>query len=69
MQQEISFSDLAIEIARSLVEENGLKRAQQIAVEGISNANERGNFYRLSIWREVKRSLREGTDSAEYQKE
>ena len=39
--------------------ENGIGRARQIAVEGTTSANEQGDFYRLSVWREVKRILQE----------
>ena len=49
------------EIAMFLVRDNGLDRARQIAVEGTTNANEQGDFYQLSVWREVKRILRDWT--------
>lgn len=59
MQQDHSFTDDPVEIVRFLVRENGLDRARQIAVEGTTNANREGNFYRLSVWREVKHVLRD----------
>lgn len=64
MQQEISFSSDPEETARLLVRKNGLKRAQKIAVEGTALAHERGNLYRLSVWREVKAILSKRTDDA-----
>ena len=54
-----------VQMAGSLVKENGLDRARQIALEGTTYANERGNFYRLSVWREVKRILRDWTEPSE----
>ncbi|MDA1091481.1 MAG: hypothetical protein O3A85_14380 [Proteobacteria bacterium] len=59
MQQNLSYSGASLEMATSLVRENGLDRARQIAVEGTTHANEHGDFYRLSVWREVKGILRE----------
>ncbi len=52
-------------MAGSLVKENGLDRARQIALEGTTSANERGNYFRLSVWREVKRILRDWTEPSE----
>jgi hypothetical protein len=59
MYQDENLSDDPIEIVRYLIKENGLDRARQIAMEGTTTANEEGNFYRLSIWREVKHFLRD----------
>ena len=59
MQQDLSPSDDPRETATYLVRVNGLDRARQIAVEGTASANEQGDFYRLSVWREVKRVLRD----------
>jgi len=64
MQGDLPFDDDPGEIARFLVAENGLERARQIAVEGTTRANEEGDFYRLSIWREVKGVLREWREPA-----
>ena len=64
MQRNLPFDDDPSEIARYLVLENGLDRARQIAVEGTTRANEEGDFYRLSVWREVKGILREWKDPA-----
>jgi hypothetical protein len=64
MQRDLPFSDDPEEIARFLVSENGLDRARQMAVEGTTRANEEGDFYRLSVWREVKGILRGWTEPA-----
>lgn len=58
MEQDKTFSDDPLEIVRFLVRINGLDRAREIAMEGTTSANQEGNFYRLSIWREVKHVLR-----------
>ena len=52
-------SDDPNEIANTLIRENGLDRALEIALEGTAAANERGDNYELSVWREVKRVLRD----------
>ncbi len=52
-------SDDPHEIATFLTRENGLDRALEIAVGETAVANERGDNYRLSVWREVKRVLRD----------
>ena len=52
-------SDDPHEIVKTLIRENGLDRALQIALEGTAAANERGDNYELSVWREVKRVLRD----------
>ena len=62
MQLDDILSDDPVEIVQFLIKENGLDRARQIALEGTTAANEEGNFYRLSIWREVKLALRDWTD-------
>ncbi len=46
-------------IAERLVQEHGLERALDRATEGTTAAQERGDNYGLSVWREVKRILRE----------
>ena len=65
MQQGRSLSDDPIEIVRFLVKENGLERAREIALEGTTSANQDGNFYSLSIWREVKKVLRDWTEDSD----
>ena len=64
-QQNPSFSGDPVEMATSLVREHGLDCARQIALEGTTSANERGNYFRLSVWREVKRILRDWTEPSE----
>lgn len=65
VQQNSSFSSDPLEMATSLVRENGLDRARQIALEGTTSANEQGNFYRLSVWREIKRILKDWAEPSE----
>ena len=47
------------EIADHLVEEHGIDLALERATEGITTAQEQGDNYGLSVWREVRRILRE----------
>ncbi len=65
MQQDQTSSDDPMEIVRFLVRQNGLDRARQIALEGTTSANQEGNLYRLSVWREVKHVLRDWTENPE----
>lgn len=53
-------SDDPLQIAEHLVKEHGLDRALQKAIEGTTAAQERGDNYDLSVWREVKQVLRDG---------
>ena len=69
MQRNQSFSDDPLEIVRFLIRENGLDRARQIAMEGTTAANQECNFYRLSVWREVKHVLRDWTEITEEDSE
>ncbi len=46
-------------IAEYLVQEHGLERALVRATEGTTAAQEQGDNYGLSVWRDVKRLLRE----------
>ncbi len=64
MQQDPTFTGNAADMARSVVGEHGLDRARQTAVEGTTSANEQGNLYRLSVWREVKAILGKWTENA-----
>ncbi len=59
VQQNPSFFGDPVEMAITLVRENGLDRARQIALEGTTSANEQDDLYSLSVWREVKGILRE----------
>ena len=47
------------DIADSMVEEHGLDRAIDIAVEETQLAHNAGDNYRVSEWREIKWVLRE----------
>ena len=53
------------EIAQSIIREHGPVRAMEIAVKETACANEQGDNYGLSIWRDVKRILREQTGDNE----
>lgn len=51
--------DRAEEFAATLARECGLAEAIALATDGIISAQESSDFYSLSIWREVRRILRE----------
>ncbi len=58
-------SDDPKHIANDLIREHGLKDAlAKVAVE-ITTAHQERDNYALSVWREVKRILRERTKSGE----
>jgi hypothetical protein len=57
-----TISDDPLEIGRFLVRENGLDRAREIALEGTTSANQEGDYYSLSVWREVKHVLRDWSE-------
>ena len=44
-------------IAAHLVAEHGLDAAKQVALDGVMDAQDTGENYRLSIWRDVRRLL------------
>ncbi len=46
-------------IAEYLVQEHGLERALDRATKGTTASQEQGDNYGLSVWRDVKRLLRE----------
>ncbi len=46
-------------IAEQLVQEHGLERALDRATEGTAAAQDQGDNYALSVWRDVKKLLRE----------
>lgn len=54
----IKMSDDPHQIAEYLVQEHGLNLALKKAIEGATAAQERGDNYDLSVWREVKQLLR-----------
>jgi len=52
------------QLAEYLIQQHGSSEAAlEIAVIRTAEANETGDYYALSIWREVKRILREGNDA------
>lgn len=53
------------EIAAILIEENGADHALDIALTEITRANETGDFYSLSIWREIRGHLRAHAEPAQ----
>lgn len=65
MQQDKSSTRDPKALADDLVKENGLDRARQIAMEMTTSATAHDDFYQLSVWREVKRMLRDWTEAPE----
>jgi hypothetical protein len=57
--EEIPVRNDSDDIAEYLVQEHGIEIALERASEGINAAHERGDNYGLSVWREVRRMLRE----------
>jgi len=55
----IQMSDDPHQIAKNLVQEHGWDRALQKAIEEAIAAQEEGDNYELSVWREVKLILRD----------
>ena len=53
------------QIANFLIREHGLNDALARVAAEITTAHEEGDNYALSVWREVKRILRERTESGE----
>jgi hydroxymethylpyrimidine/phosphomethylpyrimidine kinase len=49
-------------IAAQLVQEHGLDEAIETATEGIHASQQAGDFYALSVWREVRRHLQSRRD-------
>lgn len=54
--------DNAEEIAGYLVQNHGLDAARKIAFEGTQAEHAMGDYYRLSIWREVRKVLNKWPD-------
>ncbi len=52
-------------IANSLIQELGIDRAVQTAMSETATASREGDNYNLSIWRDVKRILREHMENLE----
>ena len=55
----MEFFDDANDIAEFLIEEEGLSRALETAAGGIARAHAERDYYRLSVWREVRIILRD----------
>lgn len=54
-----NLKDNPSEIADFLISDNGIEEAVQAAMEGVLKAQEEGDNYALSVWREVKVKLQE----------
>ncbi len=54
-------------IARQLIEENGLEEAKHLVLDAVLQAQDNGDNYRLSVWREVRRVLAQYHDDDESQ--
>ena len=46
------------EIAEYLIQQHGLHGALNTAIEGAVSAHDAGDFYTLSVWREIKAVIR-----------
>ena len=57
--------DNPTQIADWLIEEHGLKEAKHVAVASIMENQDIGDNYRLSVWREVRRTLEEKPDDSD----
>ena len=57
--EEIYMRNDSDDIAKFLVQEHGIELTLERASEGVIAAQEQGDNYGLSIWREVRRMLRE----------
>lgn len=60
-------SDDPNQIASDLIEQYGADGALDTVREGIATAHTNGDNYRLSVWREVRRVLREKQRDADNQ--
>ena len=58
----ISMRDDPSDIAKYLIEDSGIDSAIQMADDGIAKAQQDGDNYALSVWREVKTILRNEND-------
>jgi hypothetical protein len=52
------------ETADYLLKKHGRHEAYAVAVKGAIDAQEAGDNYRLSVWRDVKRLLKRGSSSS-----
>ena len=53
------------EIAAILIEENGADDAHDIALAEITRANQTCDYYRLSVWREIRGIVRDQMEPTE----
>jgi len=53
------------DIASFLIRDNGIERAIQLAHDGTTKAQQEGDNYSLSVWREVKHVLNEHRENEE----
>jgi hypothetical protein len=53
------------ETADYLLKKHGQREAYAVAVKGAVDAQDDGDNYRLSVWRDVKRLLKQGRSSSE----
>jgi len=53
------------QLASHLIEQHGIEGALTAAIEGIAAAHASGDNYGLSVWREVRRALRDMQETAE----
>ena len=59
--------DNPIQIANNLIAQHGVDGALASVREGIATAHAEGDNYGLSVWREVRRALRDKPDAADNQ--
>ena len=57
-EPKLAGNDNPEEISAYLIQEHGLEKAIEIAMNGVAKANSAGDLYSLSIWREVRSFLR-----------
>ena len=56
--------------ATALIEEHGLEAGAAFAVDRIAELYDQGNLYELSVWREIRKAIRDfTTDSGEAERE
>ena len=55
------------QIANDLIEQHGVDGALNTVREGIATAHANGDNYRLSVWREVRRALRDKQRDADHE--
>lgn len=55
--------------ATALIERYGFEGAAAYAVERITELNDQGNLYELSVWREVRKAVTDLTNEADREGE